>query len=52
MFDITFQACVIFGAVSIFAVLSWWFIPADKWLSTDHVQQMEDSADAQTVAST
>ncbi|KAH8829950.1 gamma-aminobutyric acid transporter [Flagelloscypha sp. PMI_526] len=25
-------ACVIFGAITVFGVLSWWFIPEDKWL--------------------
>ena len=26
-------ACVIFGGVSIMAVISWWFVPEDRWLS-------------------
>jgi translation initiation factor 5B len=30
---------VIFGAISIFAFLSWYFIPEDKWLRSDQVRK-------------
>ncbi len=31
------QAPVIFGAVTIFGVISWYFVPEDKWLRRDVV---------------
>jgi translation initiation factor 5B len=27
-----FQACVIFGSVTIFGIVSWYFTPEEKWL--------------------
>lgn len=38
-------ACVIFGAVTIFGVLSWYFTPEDRWLSRQHVLQSMKAAD-------
>ncbi|KAI9507215.1 amino acid transporter [Russula earlei] len=32
-------ACVIFGSVTIFAILSWYFIPAEKWLRQEQIEQ-------------
>jgi len=32
-------ACVIFGSVTIFAILSWYFTPEDKWLRREQVLQ-------------
>lgn len=34
-----YQACVILGAVTIFGILSWYFIPEDKWLRRETVLQ-------------
>jgi len=31
------QAVVIFGAITIFAFLSWYFIPEDNWLRKEQV---------------
>ena len=31
------QAPVIFGAVTIFGIVSWYFVPEDKWLRRDVV---------------
>lgn len=31
------KAPVIFGAVTIFGILSWYFIPAEKWLRREQV---------------
>ena len=31
------QAVVIFGAITIFALLSWYFIPEDNWLRREQV---------------
>ncbi|KAH9950143.1 hypothetical protein B0H21DRAFT_889299 [Amylocystis lapponica] len=30
-------ACVIFGAVTIFGILSWYFVPEDRWLRREQV---------------
>ena len=30
-------ACVIFGAITIFAVLCWWFMPEEEWLRTKRI---------------
>ncbi|KAK0467779.1 uncharacterized protein EV420DRAFT_1616612 [Desarmillaria tabescens] len=38
-------ACVIFGSVTIFGVLSWYFTPEDKWLRREHVLQSLKAAD-------
>ncbi|KAF8579033.1 amino acid transporter [Ramaria rubella] len=35
-------ACVIFGAVTIFAVISWWVTPEDKWLRQEQIGKMDD----------
>ncbi|KAI0043164.1 amino acid transporter [Auriscalpium vulgare] len=32
-------ACVIFGAVTIFAIMSWYFTPASSWLRQEQVEQ-------------
>ncbi|KAF8803929.1 hypothetical protein BYT27DRAFT_7259912 [Phlegmacium glaucopus] len=32
-------ACVIFGAITVFGVLSWYFTPAEKWLRREQVLQ-------------
>jgi translation initiation factor 5B len=39
-----FQASVIFGAVTIFAVLSWYFTPPEKWLRKEQVLQTMETA--------
>ena len=31
------KSIVIFGAISIFAFLSWYFTPEDKWLRKDQI---------------
>ncbi|KAF8855768.1 putative amino acid permease [Acephala macrosclerotiorum] len=36
-------APVIMGAVTIFAWLSWWFTPADAWLSKKHIEHILDN---------
>ncbi|KAI9572429.1 hypothetical protein HD554DRAFT_2015076 [Boletus coccyginus] len=38
-------AVVIFGTVSIFAVLSWYFTPEDKWLRRDQVLKAIEATD-------
>lgn len=43
------QACVILGAATIFAILSWLLIPEDRWLSrrfTDKAFQAADDPNA------
>jgi hypothetical protein len=30
-------ACVIFGVITIFSVLCWWFMPEEDWLKTKHI---------------
>jgi translation initiation factor 5B len=40
-----FQACVIFGTITIFGVLTWYFTPADKWLRRDQILQALQAAD-------
>lgn len=42
------QACVIFGAVTIFAILSWYFIPAEKWLHRGQGLQALQATDGPT----
>ena len=37
--DIVIQASVIFGAVTIFGILSWYFTPEHKWLRREKVVQ-------------
>jgi len=38
-------ASVIFGSVTIFGVLTWYFIPEDKWLRKEHIIQALRTAD-------
>lgn len=38
-------ACVIFGAVTIFGILSWYFTPEEKWLRREHVLKALQTAD-------
>ncbi|KAF8169499.1 hypothetical protein BJ912DRAFT_933806 [Pholiota molesta] len=38
-------ACVIFGTITIFGVLTWYFTPADKWLRRDQILQALQAAD-------
>ena len=42
------QAPVILGAVTIFGILSWYFIPADKWLRREQVLRALQVADEET----
>ncbi|KAF5322482.1 hypothetical protein D9619_001165 [Psilocybe cf. subviscida] len=39
-------ACVIFGAITIFGVLSWWFTPPEQWLRREQVLETLSGADA------
>jgi len=32
-------ACVIFGSITVFGVLTWYFTPAEKWLRREHIIQ-------------
>ncbi|ETW84621.1 amino acid transporter [Heterobasidion irregulare TC 32-1] len=41
-------ACVIFGTVTVFAVLSWYFTPAEKWLRQEQILQALHSAETPT----
>lgn len=43
--NLVLQAPVIFGAVTIFAFLSWWFIPEEKWLRRQQVKTAFEEAD-------
>ncbi|TBU27707.1 amino acid transporter [Dichomitus squalens] len=38
-------ACVILGSVTIFGILSWYFVPEEKWLRRDQVLQQLKVAD-------
>lgn len=38
-------AGVILGAITIFAILSWWFVPEEKWLTREQVLRAMKSAD-------
>jgi hypothetical protein len=38
-------ACVIFGAVTIFAILTWYFTPPNKWLRQEQVEQAMRAAE-------
>lgn len=38
-------ACVIFGSVTVFGILSWYFIPEEKWLRREHVLRALEVAD-------
>ena len=38
-------ACVIFGAVTIFALLSWYFVPPNKWLRQEQIERAMRAAE-------
>ncbi|KAI0959235.1 hypothetical protein AcW1_004115 [Taiwanofungus camphoratus] len=38
-------ACVIFGSVTIFGILSWYFIPEEKWLRREQILRALEVAD-------
>ncbi|PPQ68365.1 hypothetical protein CVT26_005928 [Gymnopilus dilepis] len=38
-------ACVIFGSVTLFGILTWYFTPEEKWLRREHVIQAIQAAD-------
>jgi len=38
-------ASVIFGAITIFGILTWYFTPEDKWLPREHIIQAIQAAD-------
>jgi translation initiation factor 5B len=38
-------ACVIFGAVTTFAILTWYFTPADKWLRQEQIERAMRTAE-------
>jgi hypothetical protein len=40
-----FQASVIFGSVTIFGILTWYFTPENEWLRQEHVIQALRTAD-------
>ncbi|GAA5869803.1 hypothetical protein JCM1840_007641 [Sporobolomyces johnsonii] len=40
-------ACAIFGAVTIFGMISYWIVPEEKWLAARQVRQMLDATHAQ-----
>lgn len=42
------KACVIFGAVTIFAILTWYFTPEDQWLPHDRIAQALEVTDDST----
>jgi translation initiation factor 5B len=46
------QAGVILGSITIFAILSWWFVPGDKWLTREQVVKAMNSADEEPKGST
>lgn len=37
------DAPVIMGAVTIFALISWWFTPADAWLPRERITHFVES---------
>jgi len=43
---IRLQACVIFGSITIFGILSWYFTPAEKWLRREQILQALHTASA------
>lgn len=45
-------ACVIFGASTIFGVASWYFTPADSWLSRAKIIQVFENANADSASDT
>jgi hypothetical protein len=38
-------ACVIFGSVTIFAILSWYFMAPDKWLRQEQIERALHTAE-------
>lgn len=44
------QACVIFGAVTIFGIVSWYFTPEEKWLRREQVLHVLHAADQPEIA--
>jgi hypothetical protein len=44
------QACVIFGAVTVFGVASWYFTPEEKWLRPELVAQALKASEQPPVA--
>jgi hypothetical protein len=38
-------ACVVFGAVTIFAILSWYFTPTDQWLRQEQIERAMRTAE-------
>ncbi|CAA7259575.1 unnamed protein product [Cyclocybe aegerita] len=41
-------ACVIFGSITLFGILSWYFTPSEKWLRREHVLKALRAADEPT----
>jgi len=41
-------SCVIFGAVTIMAIVSWWFVPEEAWLSRRAVAKVLDATEGKT----
>lgn len=39
-------ACVIFGSVTVFGIISWWFTPEDRWLRRDLLLKGLETNDA------
>ena len=35
-------SCVIFGSITIFGILTWWFIPEDKFLPSARLSKLQD----------
>jgi len=56
VFPVTAQtfnfSSVIFGAVTIFALLSWWFVPEDKWLRQEQIERVMHIAEGELGGST
>ena len=40
------------GVITIFAILSWWFIPAEKWLPRERIVKALNAADEKPKGST
>ena len=38
-------ACVIFGSVTIFGILSWYFMPPNKWLRQEQIERAMRTAE-------
>lgn len=41
---------VIFGAITVFAILSWWFTPEDKWLPSARLGKLKELEEEMNVA--